>query len=179
MSDAVRLTGWRVVPDGCGFSLHNRGLGFVTEPGHPNEVAPGKRPYHTIIPGLLTDGDGDLRGAFGCMGSYMQPQGHMQIVSGIVDHGLDAQQAVGALRFRVTGPFSASEGQGEDEVLFPEYADPQMLNSLRARGHVVRTCPENGMFGRAQVILRDKRSGVVSAGSDARADGNAIALPKV
>lgn len=159
--------------------MNNRALGFVTEKGHPNEVAPGKRPYHTIIPGLLTDGDGDLRAAFGCMGSYMQPVGHALLVSGIVDYGLDAQQAVDAMRFRVTGPFSASEGHGDDEVLFPEYADSELLEALRERGHVVRTVPNNRPFGRAQVILRDKHSGVVCAGSDTRADGIAIALPKI
>ncbi len=167
------------MPDGCGFSLNNRGLGFVMTEGHPNFVGGGKRPYNTIIPGLITDGAGDLRAAFGVMGSYIQPQGHMQIVSGIVDHGLSAQEAVDALRFRITGPFSACEGRPDDEVLFPIYADKVVLNALARRGHQVRIEEQGWLFGRAQVILRNKGSGVVSAGSDSRADGIAIALPRM
>lgn len=127
----------------------------------------------------MTGQDGALRAAFGVMGSYMQPQGHLQIVSAIVDHRADAQDAVDALRFRVTGPFSACEGAGDDEVLFPEDVDRNLLLKLRSRGHVVQVIHSAEPFERAQVILRDQDSGVVEAGSDSRADGIAVALPRL
>ena len=172
--------GTGIVPERCGFSLNNRATGFTNIPRHPNSPAPGKKPYHTIIAGMLTDvDDGSLIAALGVMGSYMQPQGHMQLVTALVDHGLDAQEAVDALRFRATGPFSACEGQGEDEVLFPENVDSNVLDALTRRGHVVRTVKDVGPFGRAQIITRDRASGVACAGSDSRSDGNAVALPKI
>src|SRR5690606_28481794 len=89
-----------VVVPGTGISLQNRGAKFTLEPGHPNEVGPGKRPYHTIIPGFVTR-DGKPFMTLGVMGGSMQPQGHLQVLSRIADHGQDPQSALAAPRFRV------------------------------------------------------------------------------
>ena len=85
-----------------GIALHNRGAGFTEEEGHPNRIAPGKRPFHTIIPGLLLR-DGRLPGPFGVMGGSMQAQAHFQLVRHVVDGGLDPQAALDAARFRALG----------------------------------------------------------------------------
>jgi gamma-glutamyltranspeptidase/glutathione hydrolase len=154
--------GTGLVPEGCGFSLQNRGANFVFAPGHPNSVAPGKRPYHTIIPGMLTRPDGSLLGPFGVMGGFMQPQGHMQVVSNLMDDGLDPQQALDQPRFCIGGG-----------SVYLEEGLP--ASELAARGHEVSvvTGYNRSVFGRGQIILRQP-DGVLWAGSDPRADGCAI-----
>lgn len=167
--------GTGLVPRGTGFTLNNRALNFSGVKGHPNAAAGGKKPYHTIIPALITRGDGGLFAALGVMGSFMQPQGHVQVIRKLVDGGLDAQQALDWPRFRVTGPFSAMErGMGEDGVLVEPELSVEVVRALRERGHTVG-CGERWIFGRGQVIvLRDE--GIVEAGSDNRADGCAAVL---
>jgi gamma-glutamyltranspeptidase/glutathione hydrolase len=150
-----------VVP-GTGIALHDRGACFNLEPGHPNEAAGGKRPFHTIIPAFLTHG-GQPVGPFGVMGGHMQPQGHAQVVTGTVDYGLNPQAALDAPRWHVAG--------GLEVGLEPEVPE-HVRQSLAARGHKIQVQPK-GIFGRGQIIWR-LDEGVYVAGSDKRADGAAV-----
>ncbi len=158
--------GTGIVPRGCGFTLQNRGLGFVLEPGHANELAPGKRPYHTIIPGLMTR-DGRLAAVFGVMGGMMQPQGHLQVVSRLVDDGLDPQSALDAARFQLAG------GDPDGALLLEENSDPGLVADLAERGHEVEQIvgKQRASFGLGQVIARG--DDVLWSGSDPRGDGQA------
>lgn len=157
--------GTGIVPAGWGFSLQNRGLGFSMDPSHPNALAPGKRPYHTIIPGLLTrEGDRSLLGPFGVMGGFMQPQGHLQVVAGLVDDGLDPQAALDRPRFCLRFP-------GEPDGIDLEAGIPEgTLEALARIGHTVRRGADTSRYGRGQVILR-REDGGLCGGSDPRADG--------
>jgi gamma-glutamyltranspeptidase / glutathione hydrolase len=163
------------VPRGCGFTLHNRGLNFSLDANHPNVFAGGKHPYHTIIPGLMTDvHTKKLVAVFGCMGSFMQPQGHVQIVSNLVDWNMNAQEALDAPRFRIRGTFAWADGEEREEIVLEEGAW-DAAPGLADRYHTV-VHGEGVFFGRGQVITVDQATGVVCAGSDGRADGNALSL---
>jgi gamma-glutamyltranspeptidase/glutathione hydrolase len=163
--------GTGIVPKGWGFTLQNRGYGFTLEVGHPNSLEPRKRPYHTIIPAMATHGDGSLYASFGVMGGFMQPQGHMQVFSALVDDGVDPQSALDRPRFCIEpeedGGWTSLEEGISDEV----------IAALKRRGHLTRKISgwERATFGRGQVIVRE-RSGVLIAGSDPRADGCAMTL---
>lgn len=147
-----------VVVPGTGFVLQNRGAGFTLEEGHPNRLAPGKRPFHTLIPGFVTK-DGEPLLAFGVMGGSMQPQGHVQLLLNHMVFGMDLQEAVDAPRFRHTsGTSVALEAPLSDEV----------RRALEALGHQVS---EEGSFGGAQVVMRLPRGW--AAASDPRKDGMA------
>ncbi|MCI0799816.1 MAG: gamma-glutamyltransferase [Chloroflexi bacterium] len=156
-----------VVPD-TGIVLHNRGALFSLDPDHPNALAGGKRPYHTIIPALATVDD-ELYLCYGVMGAFMQPQGHLQVISNLVDFGMDPQQALNALRFIVT----------EEDVALEEGLSPEVLRDLESRGHRTRTISSyyrgmSGGFGGAQLIQRDPETGVLSGASEPRKDGCAV-----
>jgi gamma-glutamyltranspeptidase / glutathione hydrolase len=162
--------GTGVVPEGCGFVLHNRALGFSLDPSHPNVVAPGKRPYHTVAPAMLTRDDGSLWGPLGVMGGFMQPQGHVQLVTALVDDNAHPQDALDRPRFCI------DSGEAGGVVQLEEGAPDGVVEGLRARGHPINPgVPSFGraMFGRGQVILRE-RDGTLVGGSDRRADGCAL-----
>ena len=163
--------GTGLVPEGCGFSLQNRGHNFSLERGHPNALAPRKRPYHTIIPGLITRReDQSLYGPFGVMGGFMQPQGHLQVIVGMADDGLDPQAALDRSRFNIL------DGSAGGSLLIEPEIPESTRTELQSRGHELRVVEGLGrvQFGRGQIIRRD-RNGVLWGGSDPRADGCAIA----
>jgi gamma-glutamyltranspeptidase / glutathione hydrolase len=165
--------GTGIVPSGWGFSLQNRGHNFSLDPDHPNALAPGKRPYHTIIPAMATRAaDDSLYACFGVMGGFMQPQGHVQVISGLVDDGLDPQAALDRPRFCI------EDGTARGRVALETGIAAQVLEQLREMGHPLYSVSgqERSLFGRGQVILRDPQTGVLQGGSDPRADGCAMAL---
>ena len=151
--------GSRVVVPGTGFVLQNRGAGFTMEEGHPNRIAPSKRPFHTIIPAFVTR-DGQPWLSFGVMGGSMQPQGHVQVLLNIVEFGMDVQEAIDAARFR---HFSGTS-------VAIENIDPELASRLAAVGHELRDW-EGVAFGGGQAILKLPRGW--AAGSDPRKDGMA------
>jgi gamma-glutamyltranspeptidase/glutathione hydrolase len=164
--------GTGIVPHGWGFTLQNRGHNFSLDPGHPNALAPGKRPYHTIIPAMITRlADGSLFGPMGVMGGFMQPQGHLQVFLALAQ-GLDPQAALDMPRFCI------ETGSAGGEVALEDGIPPQTVTELADRGHPVRVVTgwDRAEFGRGQIILRDPLTGVLIGGSDSRADGCAMAL---
>lgn len=184
--------GTAIVPQGWGFSLQNRGHNFSLDPNHPNALAPKKRPYHTIIPALITtdrpsspipnpqslirNSNFEIRNVlyacFGVMGGFMQPQGHMQVSLALVEDHLDPQAALDQPRFCI------QDGTAGGVVALEEGIPHDVQSELERMGHTVQ--PVNGsmraLFGRGQVILRDAETGVLCAGSDPRADGCAMSL---
>jgi gamma-glutamyltranspeptidase/glutathione hydrolase len=152
---------------GTGVQLHNRGAGFVLDEGHPNQVGPGKRPYHTIIPAFISR-DGRPWGVFGVMGGFMQPQGHLQVGLNLLRYGMTPQAALDAPRFRWL--------RGREVAL--EAAVPETVRQeLARRGHqLVDPVAQGIAFGGGQVIVRDPDSGVLIAGSDPRKDGCAAGI---
>jgi gamma-glutamyltranspeptidase / glutathione hydrolase len=160
-----------IVVPGTGFALHNRGAGFTLQPGLPNTVAPGKRPFHTLVPGFVTkpgakpeaDGRSDTPYmSFGLMGGAMQAQGHAQLLLNLFVFGMDIQQAIDAARFRHT------EGM---QVFLEAPITDSVRAALTSLGHVVAEGP-GGMMGGSQAIIRLERG--YAAGSDPRKDGMAV-----
>jgi gamma-glutamyltranspeptidase / glutathione hydrolase len=152
-----------VVP-GTGIALHDRGANFSLDPNHANCLTPGKRPYHTIIPGFITCG-GQAVGPFGVMGGFMQPQGHVQVVVNMLDSAMNPQAALDCPRWRWNQMLDVSLEEG---------FEPGLAQSLAERGHAVGMEPSGGSFGRGQIILR-QNGGALAAGTDKRADSAAAA----
>jgi gamma-glutamyltranspeptidase / glutathione hydrolase len=152
-----------------GFPLQNRGAGFAFQPDHPNVLAGGKRPFHTIIPGFLQRGHRHM--AFGIMGGANQPMAHAQFVSNFVDYGMNLQQSLEAPRFFKASPLGCDVSL---EARMPE----STVKRLEEMGHEVVLRDEYSQeMGRGQAILHDAATGVNFAGSDPRSDG--AALPEV
>jgi gamma-glutamyltranspeptidase/glutathione hydrolase len=150
-----------VVVRGTGISLQNRGRDFSLDSKAPNALGPGKKCYHTIIPGFLTKGGMPL-GPFGVMGGYMQPQGHLQVVTNLVDFGLNPQQALDAPRWQWT--------KGKSFVVESRFS-AEIANALARQGHEISVSLETPAFGRGQIILRQE-NGVLVGATESRTDSN-------
>ena len=158
------------VEPGFGISLQNRGHGFGTDPAGPNPanlVAPGKRPFHTIIPAFLTQGGQPVM-SFGVMGANMQPQGHVQTLVRMIDHGQNPQTACDAPRWRVNAGL---------DINVEAAMDPATVAGLRALGHHIGVIDDPYQdFGAGQFIWRlgDPGAEGYVAASDPRRDGQAV-----
>jgi gamma-glutamyltranspeptidase/glutathione hydrolase len=150
-----------IVAGDTGIVLHNRGSLFSMQAGHPNVLAPGKRPFHTLVPAMVLK-DGRPWLSFGVMGGDMQAQGHVQVLLNLIDFGMNVQEAGEAARFRHSAAGLALESA----------IGAQVRADLEARGHRVISSP--GVYGGYQGILIDPRTGVMMGGSDPRKDGQAI-----
>ncbi len=157
-----------LVAGATGIALQNRGAGFTLDPDHPNCCAPGKRPYHTLMPALATRSDGSLHACFGVMGGLMQPQGQLQVIVNMQACGMDPQRALDAPRFQVTP---------DDRVAIEPWFDDAVRASLARRGHALITreaAPSAASFGGGQCIAVTE-DGVRIGGSDPRKDGSVVA----
>ena len=168
-----------IIPKGCGFTLQNRGANFSLEAGHPNVFAPSKRPYHTIIPALITNpSDRSLHTVYGVMGGFMQPQGHVQVLLNMLTFKYNPQAALDAPRICI-GAGTPEMGKVLDRTVYLEEGIPEhVANKLTEMGHKVQILEnyQRGLFGRGQVIRHHVEDGkhVYSGGSDPRGDGAAF-----
>jgi gamma-glutamyltranspeptidase/glutathione hydrolase len=153
--------GTGICTEKTGIMLHNRGTGFVLEPGHPNEIAPGKRPMHTIIPALAMRG-GRCVMPFGVMGADYQPMGHAHVITNMVDYGMDVQAAIDHPRMFYEGEVTQVE----------RGVSATTVAGLKSRGHIVE--PRPAPLGGGQAIQIDWERGILIGGSDPRKDGCAL-----
>ena len=162
-----------MVPDGVGFCLQDRGALFSLEEGHANVFEPGKRPFHTIIPAMVTM-DGIPVFTFGVMGGAMQPQGHVQVLLNIIEFGMNLQEAGDAARFRHSGSSQPDYGKMTDggTVHLESGVTPQVVRELMGKGH--RIMADSGGFGGYQGIWIDHKRGILIGASESRKDGCAI-----
>lgn len=184
--------GSAIVVPGYGFALQNRGASFNLTPGLVNCLAGGKRPYHTIIPGMITNSENNtLYAAFGNMGGYMQPLGHVLHVLNMTIYKFNPQESIDSPRFCLeadTGPLSVDTGLGSDSpvstiktiVSLEEGIASDVVDQLKEWGHTVRVLKgyDRQTFGRAQIIKNISQNGQLAynAGSDPRGDGAAVPL---
>ena len=157
-----------VVPE-TGIALQNRGALFSTNRDHPNFLEPNKRPYNTIIPCMITK-NSNLVSSLGVMGGFQQPQGHLQVISNLIDFGMNPQEALDSERFSVSI---------ENDTLFVENSfNPDVVAALKLKGHSVSINSgfERGLFGGGQIIVRDNDEGVLFGGSDPRKDGLSVSF---
>jgi len=165
-----------IVP-GAGVFLQNRSALFSLDPYHPNALEGGKRPYHTIIPAMLTK-SGEFLASFGIMGGFMQPQAHLQVLSNLIDLAHNPQQALDMPRFclNVTSGRGVGAADPGGEVLIEKGYGFDLLAALRQKGHHISpvSSRNRAVFGGGQIIQRNPGSGVLIAGSDPRKDGCAM-----
>ncbi|PWY95244.1 gamma-glutamyltranspeptidase [Aspergillus sclerotioniger CBS 115572] len=171
--------GTSIIPKGCGFTLQNRGANFSLTPGHPNVLAPHKRPYHTIIPAMITNvSDGSLHSVYGVMGGFMQPQGHVQVLLNMLAFNYHPQAALDAPRICIAAGTPEIGKTIDRTVYVEEGVSNEAVEGLKQLGHQVKVLTgwKRGMFGRGQIIRCHYDDGklIYSAGSDLRGDGMAI-----
>jgi len=157
-----------VVPE-TGIALQNRGCLFSTKNEHPNLLEPNKRPYNTIIPCMITK-NSNLVSSLGVMGGFQQPQGHLQVISNLIDFGMNPQEALDTERFSVSI---------ENETVFAEdLFNTDIIAALRLKGHSVSIFSgfDRGLFGGGQIIVRDNEEGMLLGGSDPRKDGLSVSF---
>ncbi|OYW21498.1 MAG: gamma-glutamyltransferase [Planctomycetales bacterium 12-60-4] len=167
--------GSQVVPGNVGFALQNRGQLFALRDDHPNRLEPGKRPFHTIIPALVTHNDKPWF-CFGVMGGDMQPQGHAQVLINMIDFGMNVQAAGDAARIRHGGSADPTGGAGDPQggTIYLESGFPQeTVEDLKRRGHDVEH-GRGSSVGGYQGILIDWEHGVLHGATDPRKDGAAV-----
>jgi gamma-glutamyltranspeptidase/glutathione hydrolase len=162
--------GSKEVPEGLGFPLQNRGgTGFILDDGHISTYAPGKRPFHTIIPAFVTKG-GKPFISFGLMGGDMQPQGHAQMILNLIDFGMNLQEAGDAPRIRHTGTaLWNGHVKGVGNTYLESGFDYETISELMDKGHNIRM--GKGMYGGYQAIKLE--NGVYYGASESRKDGQA------
>ena len=165
--------GSQLVAGELGFALQNRGALFALDPKHLNCIAPGKRPFHTIIPAMVTQG-GKPVFVFGVMGGDMQPQGHVQVLVNWIDFGMNIQMAGDAARIRHDGsptPTGLPEDEGGGTVMVESGIPSATVKALQEKGHRVG---RGGSFGGYQGILIDWERGILHGATEARKDGAAL-----
>ena len=163
--------GSQVVPGDVGFALQNRGALFALEEQHLNRLEPHKRPFHTIIPAMVTK-DGEPWLAFGVMGGDMQPQGHVQVLVNMIDFGMNVQAAGDAARIRHAGsatPTGLAADKDGGVLTVESGISDEAIAELRKKGH--RVARARGGFGGYQAIRIDRQRGTLAGGSDPRKDG--------
>jgi gamma-glutamyltranspeptidase / glutathione hydrolase len=163
-----------LAPKAVGFALQNRGNLFALDPNHANRLEPGKRPFHTIIPAMVTQ-NGEPRFTYGVMGGDMQPQGHVQVLLNIVEFGLNVQAAGEAPRIEHVGsatPTGRPESPPGGIVKAEQGISLKVIEGLRALGHQVDIVPRNG--GGYQGIWIDAKTKLLHGGTEARKDGAAV-----
>ena len=149
-----------IVIPGTGISLNDRAQNFRFDETHPNAYEGGKRPYHTIIPAFISQGDKPIS-ALGIMGGWMQPQAHLQVIMNMIDFGMNPQQALDAPRWQWIGG---------KKVEVEQDTPNHIIRLLQRMGHNIVVQPDPYHMGRGQVILRDD-NGVLCAGTEKRTDG--------
>jgi gamma-glutamyltranspeptidase/glutathione hydrolase len=163
INSIYELFGSGIVAGDTGIVLHNRGAGFSLDPSHANRIEPGKRPFHTIIPAMVFK-DGRFFMSFGVMGGATQPQGHVQVLTNLIDMGMNLQQAIEAPRFRYMS--------GKRVIMEDEMTDA-VIRRLVERGHE-RVRLEGISVGGGQAIMLDPATGALAGASDQRKDGLAL-----
>ena len=167
-----RGMGSGLAPDGLGFMLQDRGELFSLDPDHANAYAPGKRPFHTIIPAFVMK-DGEPFMSFGLMGGGMQPQGHVQVLVNMIDYGMNLQEAGDAARFHHSGGRSPTGLHGDPvgEIDLEPGVPAETVEKLKAMGHKINIVDDGLVFGGYQAIIRDPETGVYAGATEMRKDG--------